>query len=145
VSLQSSKNDFNRQGAYLIKLPFTHCVATSTTPAGTSSFLHLCISLQPNNLIANLVTISFMSFILIPLLPLSAPYFALISLEMDFSFVLSSKYYSGFSPSMGSVGAAFVFSSPSQISGLNAQNQKMVFGFSVCGFKISKVLSRKKQ
>ena len=40
------------------------------------------------------------------------------------------------------VGAAFVFSSPSQISCLNARNQKVVFVFSVCGFKISEDLSR---
>jgi hypothetical protein len=43
------------------------------------------------------------------------------------------------------VGAAFVFSSPSQISCLNARNRKVVFVFSVCGFKISEDLSRKQR
>jgi hypothetical protein len=43
------------------------------------------------------------------------------------------------------VGAAFVFFSPSQISCLNAPNQKMVFVSSVCGFKISEVVSRKQR
>jgi hypothetical protein len=43
------------------------------------------------------------------------------------------------------VGVAFVFSSPSQISCLNARNQKMVFVFSICGFKNFEVLSRKQR
>jgi hypothetical protein len=43
-----------------------------------------------------------------------------------------------------SVGAAFVFSSLSQISCLNARNRKMVFVFSICGFKISEVLSHER-
>jgi hypothetical protein len=79
-----------------------HCVVAVTTPTGTYSFLHLCISLHDKNLVVNLVTESFMSLIAIPLFPLFVGYFSLISFEMAFSLVLSSRYYFEFSPSMGS-------------------------------------------
>jgi hypothetical protein len=42
-----------------------------------------------------------MSLILIPLLPLSMPYFTLISSKMSFSLVLSSRYCFVFYPSVG--------------------------------------------
>jgi hypothetical protein len=65
---------------------------------GTYSFWHLCINLQPSSCFVG----SLMLLMMIPMLPLSAPYLALISSEMDFTLVLSCRYFYGFSPFMGS-------------------------------------------
>jgi hypothetical protein len=74
----------------------------TTTPASTSSFWHLRINLQLRNMVANHVTGSLMSLILILILPLYAPYFSLISYDMVFSLFLSSIYCFDFSPSVDS-------------------------------------------
>jgi uncharacterized membrane protein len=100
-----------------------HWDVTATTPMGTSSFQSFHINLQPSNLVTNSVTRSLMSLILIPLLPLSMPYFSLISFEMAFTLVLS-RYCFVFSPSVGSP-IIFVIRSMLISTGLSIHNIPM--------------------
>jgi hypothetical protein len=71
------------------------------TLVGASSLQHFLKSLQAINMVVDLVVDSLILLMINPLEPLSFLYFLFISSARAFSFVLSSKYYSGFSPSIG--------------------------------------------
>jgi len=98
---QSSKNKFSKYGIELSKVPFAHYAVAAITHAGASSLRYFLINLQSIKLVANIIIDSMILLIIIPRDSLSVPYVFFISSIRAFSFVLSSKYCSGFSPFVG--------------------------------------------
>jgi hypothetical protein len=82
-------------------VPSTHCVATTTTPAETSSLWHYLSNLHAIIFVAILVVNSLIHLIMILCDPLSVPYFFFISSTSALSFVLSSRNCAGSSPRDG--------------------------------------------
>jgi hypothetical protein len=78
-----------------------HYTIAAITPASASSLQHFLKSFQDKNFVSNIVVVSLIMLIMIPREPLSVPYVFFISSARDFSLVLSYKYCSGFSPSVG--------------------------------------------
>jgi hypothetical protein len=77
-----------------------HCMTTTTTLVGASSLQHFLKILHSISFVENLVFGSFICLTLIPLDTVLVPYLFFISSVKDFSLVLSSMYFFGFSPSV---------------------------------------------
>jgi hypothetical protein len=88
-------------GLQLSRVPFTHYVTAAITPSGTFSLRHFIRNLHAITFISILFIGSLILLITIPLDPLTVPYVFFISSARVFFLVLSSKYFSGFSPLVG--------------------------------------------
>lgn len=102
MSRQSIKNWFNKYGAQLNITTFAHYATAAITPASASSLWDFLKHLHDINLLANLVTLSLMYFITIPVFPQVVSNCALTCSIISFLCALLSRYSLGYALTMGS-------------------------------------------